>query len=148
AASEFRYNLLVDNINEAFIRYTDATARVHHNVLVNTSWQRQYLPSGGVLYADGAFYSNTIDMGGAQLGWNANAFMPGDGQHAVSVRNDVFTGFAYESPTDVIEAGAAMSADYNCFYNPDTTMLTPYGDSGRGAHDVGTDPHFAQVRSI
>lgn len=153
AGAEFRYNLLVDNINEAFFRYFDSTAKVHHNVLVNAGFQRVFLPSGGVLFADGEFYSNTIDMGGARLGWFNFPFMPADpSHHLASVRNNVFAGFAYQSQTDLIAAGAATSADYNCFYNPDTTRLTRYGTGGLGGHDCGggasTDPHFAQPRVI
>lgn len=147
---EFRYNLLVDNINEAFFR-NDGAIAVHHNVLVNASFQRLYVPSGGVLYSSAAFYSNTVDVGGAQLGWLHFAFMP-TGQQLSSVRNDVFMGFAYETPTDLIEAGATASADYNCFFNPDTSMLTRYGDPGLGVHDCGggasTDPSFARPRAI
>jgi hypothetical protein len=60
----------------------------------------------------------------------------------------VFTGFAYQNPTNLIEAGQAMSADYNCFYNPDTTLLTPYADPGLGAHDKSADPKFAQARIV
>ena len=148
---EFRYNLLVDNINEAFLRFFDAQTSVHHNVLVNVGFQRQYLPSGGVTYGDGAFYSNTIDVGGAKLGWFDNPFAPDDSKLA-SVRNNVFAGFAYQNPTDVFASGAATAADYNCFYNPDTTTLTNYGDPGLGAHDCGggasTDPKFSQARVI
>ena len=68
------------------------------------------------------------------------------------MRNNVFTGFAYQNPTAVIAAGAATSADYNCFYNPDTKMLTRYGNSQLGGHDCGggasTDPQFAQARVV
>jgi hypothetical protein len=150
---DFRYNLLVDNINEAFFRSFGAAINIHHNVLVNTGFQRVYYPSAGVLFGDGAFYSNTIDMGGTQVGWSANPFIPSDSQHKLkSVRNNVFTGFAYDTATDVVAAGAATSADYNCFYNPDTTKLKRYGDTGFGGHDCGagasTDPHFSQARVI
>jgi len=150
---DFRYNLLIDNINEAFLRFFGASSNVHHNVLVNSGFQRLYVPSAGVLAADGAFYANTVDVGGARLGWFANPFMPADPQHKLkSVRSNVFTGFAYERATDLIEAGAATSADYNCFYNPDTTTLRRYGDGAFGAHDCGagasTDPKFSQPRPI
>ena len=153
-ATEFRWNLLVDNINEAFFRSFGSSVKVHHNVLVNAGFQRVFLPSGGVLIADGAFYNNTVDVGGSRLGWVANAFMPSDGQHHLSsVRNNVFAGFAYQSSTDVIASGAATLADYNCFYNPDTNKLTRYGSGGGlGSHDCGagnsTDPKFAQARVI
>lgn len=150
---EFRYNLLVDNINEAFFRSFGSGVQIHHNVLVNVGFQRVYLPSGGVLFGDGAFRSNTIDVGGARLGWVYSPFMPADSQHHLtSVRNNVFTGFAYERSTQLIGAGAAASADYNCFYNPDTNLLTRYGTSGLGTHDCGggasTDPRFAQSRVV
>ncbi|TMQ28599.1 MAG: hypothetical protein E6J90_00295 [Deltaproteobacteria bacterium] len=146
---EFRYNLLVDNINEAFFRSYDTGTRVHHNVLVNCGFQRAFLPSGGVLFAAGTFDANTIDVGGAQLGWINSPFIPSDSQHHLtSLRNNVFTGFAYDQSTNVVESGAATSADYNAFYNPDTTKLRPYGDTGLGSHDVHTDPRFAQPRSI
>lgn len=149
----FQYNLLVDNINEAFLRDFAAGVKVHHNVLVNTSFQRIYLPSGGVLSGNGEFYANTIDVGGAQLGWFANPFIPRDpGSQLASVRSNVFSGFAYENATELIEAGAAASADYNCFHNPDTTKLKRYGTAGLGAHDCGggasTDPKFAQPRVV
>ncbi|HEY0480096.1 MAG TPA: hypothetical protein VGD37_21395 [Kofleriaceae bacterium] len=152
--TEFRYNLLVDNINEAFFRDFSDTVRVHHNVLANTGFQRVFLPSGGVLSADGEFYNNTVDVGGARLGWVSNSFIAADGQrHLKSVRNNVFTGFAYQSATDVIAAGSVTLADYNCFYNPDTTKLTRYGGGGGlGSHDCGlgtsTDPRFSQARVI
>jgi hypothetical protein len=149
----FRYNLLVDNINEAFLRYFGRGVNVHHNVLVNASFQRVYLPSGGVLSGDGAFYANTIDVGGAKLGWFANPFIPRNApSQLTSVRSNVFSGFAYENPTELIEAGATASADYNCFHNPDTTKLKRYGTLGLGAHDCGggasTDPRFAQARVV
>lgn len=149
--TEFRYNLLVDNINEAFFRDFGAGTNVHHNVLANTGFQRLYLPSGGVLQASGAFYNNTVDVGGARLGWFSNAFMPSSGtDHLASVKNNVFTGFAYQSQTDLIEAGATSSADHNCFFNPDTNKLRPYGDTskGFGAGDVAADPKFAQARVL
>jgi hypothetical protein len=150
---EFRYNLLVDNINEAFLRSFGAGVRVHHNVLVNTGFQRLYVPSGGVLFGDGSFDSNTVDVGGERLGWFDNSFVVSDPEHRLaSVRNNVFTGFAYRNPTAVIAAGAVEKADYNCFYNPDTTMWQRYGDSGLGGHDCGggasTDPQFAQPRRV
>jgi hypothetical protein len=69
-----------------------------------------------------------------------------------NVRNNVFTGFAYESPNDVITSGLDYG-DYNCFFNPDTTKLTRYEDPGKGAHDCGgaagsADPRFAQARVV
>jgi len=150
---EFRYNLLVDNINEAFLRSFGAGVRVHHNVLVNASFQRLYVPSGGVLFGDGSFDSNTIDVGGARLGWFDNPFIPSDpAHHLASVRNNVFAGFAYQRPTPIVAAGAATKADYNCFFNPDTTMWKRYGDTSLGSHDCGggasTDPQFAQPRLV
>jgi hypothetical protein len=150
---EFRYNLLVDNINEAFIRFNQAGTPIHHNLFVNVGYQRQYSPSGGVTLSDGAFYNNTIDAGGTKLGWFADSFVAPMGQHQLtSARNNVFTGFAYQNTTALFAAGAAAAADYNAFYNPDTTKLTRYADSGLGAHDIGagasTDPMFAQARMI
>jgi hypothetical protein len=148
---EFRYNLLVDDINEAFLRFFDATTSVHHNVFVNVGFQRLYYPSGGVTYGSGAFYSNTVDVGGTKLGWFSGPFVA-DNSKLTSLRNNVFTGFAYDAQNDVIAAGAAQAADYNCFYNPDTTMLTNYGDTGLGAHDCGggasTNTQFSQARVI
>jgi hypothetical protein len=144
---EFRYNLLVDNINEAFFR-SSGGVRVHHNVLVNSGFQRLYLPSGGVLQSSGTmFESNTIDVGGQKLGWVSSSFMPG-GQNLASVRNNVFTGFAYGSQTTLIEAGATQSADHNLFYNPDTTKLAPYGSGGLGTGDINADPKFSQPRAV
>jgi hypothetical protein len=149
-SGEFRYNLLLDNINESFFRYFDENVKVHHNVLVNSSWQRTYSPTGGITFANGAFYNNTVDAGGPKLGWVDSPFAHDDSLS--SVRNNVFTGFAYQGKTPVIDAGAAKSADYNCFFNPDTTTLQRYGDTGPGAHDCGggasTDPKFAQSRVI
>jgi hypothetical protein len=148
---EFRYNLLLDNINEAFFRYFGPNVKVHHNLLVNSSWQRTYSPTGGVSFASGGFYSNTIDAGGPKLGWFDDPFMLKDPQNQLSsVRNNVFTGFAYQGNTPVLAAGTAAAADYNCFFNPDTTTLKRYADTGLGAHDCGagasTDPKFAQSR--
>jgi hypothetical protein len=153
AQGEFRYNLLLDNINEAFFRFVDTDATVHHNVLVNSGWQRTYSPTGGLSFASGAFYSNTIDVGGSKLGWFDDPFVLMGPQNPLSsVRNNVFTGFAYQRDTPVLAAGTAAAADYNCFFNPDTTMLKRYADSGLGAHDCGagasTDPRFAQPRVV
>jgi hypothetical protein len=150
---ELRYNLLVDNINEAFIRFNQAGTPVHHNVFVNVGYQRLYSPSGGVTLSDGSFYNNTVDVGGAKLGWFDGAFVAPMGQFTLtSARNNVFTGFAYQNATPLFAAGAATAADYNVFYNPDTTKLTRYADGGLGAHDLGggadTDPKFAQARLV
>jgi len=156
---EFRYNLLVDNINEAFFRYTASNTTIHHNILVNVGYQRQYSPSGGLYFlGDGTqVYNNTMDVGGQRLGWlNSSAVYPAGGG---SARNNVFTGFAYERPTDLFAAtdtgnpGEWAEADYNCFYNPDTTNLTRYANTTFGAHDCGgaagsADPQFAQTRVI
>jgi hypothetical protein len=147
--AKFQYNLLVDNINEAFFRDIPASASVHHNVLVNSGFQRLFLPSGGVLIAAGSFDNNTVDVGGMRLGWVAAPFMPFDGtHHLASVRNNVLTGFAYQNQTDLIAAGAASAADHNCVFNPDTTKLRAYADGGLGSSDVTADPHFAQPRVI
>jgi len=150
---EFRYNLLVDNINEAFIRFNQAGTPIHHNLFVNVGYQRQYSPSGGVTLSDGSFYNNTVDAGGTKLGWFADSFVAPMGQHQLtSARNNVFTGFAYQNTTALFAAGAAAAADYNAFYNPDTTKLTRYADGGLGARDLGggasTDPKFAQARVV
>jgi hypothetical protein len=47
---DFRYNLLIDNINEAFFRYTANNTKVHHNILINVGFQRPYYPSNGFLF--------------------------------------------------------------------------------------------------
>src|SRR5499427_8074803 len=149
---EFRYNLLIDN-NEAFIRHNQAGTPIHHNVFVNVDFQRPYYPSGGVTLSSGSFYNNTVDVGGAKLGWANGSFVPmASGEVLTSARNNVFMGFAYENATSLIASGAVTSADYNLYDNPDTTKLTRYGGSGLGAHDVGgganTDPKFAQARVV
>ena len=144
---EFRYNLLVDNINEAFLRSFDSGVKIHHNILVNSGFQRLYLPSGGVLQGSGSFDSNTVDVGGQKLGWVSNSFFA-SGQSLASVRNNVFTGFAYQSQTDLVASGAVAAADHNLFYNPDTTKLTPYGSTGLGQNDIAADPKFSQPRMI
>ncbi|HEX3765801.1 MAG TPA: hypothetical protein VHW23_44195, partial [Kofleriaceae bacterium] len=145
----FQYNLLLDNINEAFFRDYGATVKVHHNVLVNSGWQRLFLPSGGVLQAAGEFTNNTVDVGGAQLGWINGSFVA-DNSSLKVLRNNVFTGFAYDNATDLVAGGAvtAGGADHNCFFNPDTTKLTPYGGSGLATGDITTNPKFAQARVI
>jgi len=150
---EIRYNLLIDN-NEALIRANQADTSVHHNVMVNVGFQRLYYPSGGVtLSSGGSFYNNTVDVGGAKLGWFGGSFgqASSNGQ-LTSVRNNVFMGFAYQNQTALWAAGTAAAADYNAFDNPDTTKLTRYADSGLGAHDLAgganTDPMFAQARMI
>ena len=150
---ELRYNLLIDNINEAFIRSNPAGTPIHHNVFVNVGYQRQYYPSCGVQRSSGSFYNNTVDAGGTKLGWFDGAFIAPMGQGLMtSARNNVFTGFAYTNATPLLTAGAATVADYNAFYNPDSTKLTRYGDTGLGGHDVGggasTDPKFAQARVV
>ncbi|HEX6767332.1 MAG TPA: hypothetical protein VF103_17660, partial [Polyangiaceae bacterium] len=155
---EFRYNLLVDNINEAFFRYTEDDTQSHHNVLVNVGYQRQYSPSGGMYYlgATNGVYNNTVDVGGERLGWFDSPMMrPSSGG---SARNNVFTGFAYQRPNNLFDVpqddnpGDWAQADYNCFYNPDTQDLTPYANSAFGAHDcggaAGADPQFARARSV
>jgi hypothetical protein len=147
---EFRYNLLVDNINHAFFRGAKATANLHHNVLVNVGYQRVYEPSGGLLLSSAAFYNNTVDVGGQKLGWFQTSFV--DSGNLSSARNNVLTGFAYQNAFAVFRAGTVASGDYNCFYDPDTTQASAYGDSGLGAHDcggaAGANPRFAQARVI
>ena len=148
---EIRYNLLIDN-NEAFIRYNLAGTPIHHNVLVNVGFQRLYSPSGGVGLSAGSFYNNTVDAGGTKLGWFNAGFVTASSFQLTSLRNNVFTGFAYQNPNAIAEAGTVAAADYNDFYNPDTTQLTRYASSGFGAHDLGgganTDPKFAQARVV
>jgi hypothetical protein len=158
-SGDFRYNLLVDNINEAFFRYTADGTRIHHNVLVNVGYQRVYSPSGGLYFLGKAngVYNNTVDVGGKRLGWvDSTMIRPSDGGRA---RNNVFTGFAYEKPNKVFEGpdssnpGDWAEADYNCFYNPDTQDLTRYANPAFGAHDCGgsagsADPRFAQARIV
>ena len=73
--TQFQYNLLLDNINEAFFRDFGASVKVHHNLLVNASWQRVFLPSGGVLSGSGEFTNNTVDVGGVKLGWFDRSFI-------------------------------------------------------------------------
>jgi len=150
---EFRYNLLVDNINEAFFRYTADNTKIHHNVIINVGFRRPYYPSNGFLFlGDGTqIYNNTIDVGGAPLGWVDNPVVRPPA-HGGSVRNNVFAGLAYQGPNVVITSGLPYG-DYNCFFNPDATGLTRYQDSGLGAHDcggsaAGVDPMFARARSI
>jgi hypothetical protein len=140
--TQFQYNLLLDNINEAFFRDYGASVKVHHNVLVNSGWQRSFLPSGGVLAASGEFTNNTVDVGGAKLGWFDGSFVATD-SHLAALRNNVFTGFAYQDQTDLVAANAATSADHNAFFNPDTTKLKAYGSTGIGGNDVSGDPKFA-----
>jgi hypothetical protein len=142
--TQFQYNLLLDNINEAFFRDFGASVKVHHNLLVNASWQRTFLPSGGVLSSSGEFTNNTVDAGGAKLGWVQGSFIRAEGGSPLAaLRNNVFMGFAYENQTDLVAAGAASSADHNAFFNPDTTKLKAYGSTGIGGNDVGGDPKFA-----
>lgn len=140
--TQFQYNLLLDNINEAFFRDYGASVKVHHNVLVNAGWQRSFLPSGGVLSAMGEFTNNTVDVGGTKLGWTSGSFIP-DNSHLAALRNNVFTGFAYDGAIALIAAGAAPAADHNCFFNPDAGSLSPYGN-GKNVltGDVTTDPKF------
>jgi hypothetical protein len=150
---ELRYNLLIDN-NEAFIRSNQAGTAIHHNVFVNVGFQRPFYPSGGVTLSSGSFYNNTVDAGGTRLGWFNGSFVPSpSGAYMLqSARNNLFTGFAYQNPTALFGAGAVAAADYNAFYNPDTTDLSRYADSGLGAHDLGggadIDPRFAQARVV
>ena len=77
----------------------------------------------------------------------SNSFFA-SGQSLASVRNNVFTGFAYQSQTDLVASGAVAAADHNLFYNPDTSKLTPYGSSGLGQNDIAADPKFSQPRMI
>ncbi|HEX8114366.1 MAG TPA: hypothetical protein VF516_41835 [Kofleriaceae bacterium] len=147
SGTAFQYNLLLDNINEAFFRDYGASVKVHHNVLVNSGWQRTFLPSGGVLSASGEFTNNTVDAGGAQLGWVQGSFVANNSSLS-ALRNNVFTGFAYDSAVDLVASGAAAAADHNCFFNPDTTKLRPYGTAGLGGGDVTADPKFANPRAI
>jgi hypothetical protein len=140
--TQFQYNLLLDNINEAFFRDFDGTVKVHHNLLVNASWQRTFLPSGGVLSGSGEFTNNTVDAGGAKLGWVQGSFIRTDAGPLAALRNNVFMGFAYDNSTDLVAAGATSTADHNAFYNPDTTKLKVYGSTGLGGNDVSGDPKF------
>ncbi len=150
---ELRYNLLIDNINEAFVRFNQTGTPIHHNLFVNVGYQRQYSPSGGVTLSNGSFYNNTVDAGGAKLGWFDGSFVAPMGQYKLtSARNNLFVGFAYQNTTTLFAAGAVAAADYNAFYNPDTSKLTRYADSGLGSHDLGggasTDPKLAQARVV
>jgi hypothetical protein len=152
SAGEFRYNLLVDNINHAFFRGAGANARIHHNVFMNVGYQRAYEPSGGLESAQGQFYNNTIDAGGARLGWDSAVF-GSTGTRLASLRSNVFTGFAYDGRTTLFPSGTATAANYNCFHNPDAgSNLVRYGDSALGANDCGTagvaDTRFSQPRTI
>jgi hypothetical protein len=150
---ELRYNLLIDD-NEAFVRANQAGTAIHHNVFVNVGFQRPYYPSGGVTLSAGSFYNNTVDVGGDRLGWLDGSFVPSSSAEnkLTSARNNVFTGFAYQRPTPLFGAGTIAAADYNAFYNPDTTFLSRYADGGLGAHDLGggsnIDPKLAQPRVV
>jgi hypothetical protein len=151
-SGEFRYNLLVDNINHAFFRGAGSNARIHHNILMNVGYQRSYEPSGGLEQAQGHFYNNTIDAGGARLGWDYAVF-GSTGTRLANLRNNVFTGFAHESRTTLFPSGTVTAANYNCFHNPDAgSNVVRYGDSALGANDCGTagtaDPRFSQPRTV
>jgi len=150
-AGEARYNLLVDGLSEAFFRGAQG-ASIHHNVLANVGFASPYYPSGGITLSTGSFYNNTVDAGGALLGWHYSPFAPGNGWQLTSARNNLFVGFDFWNPVAVFGPGSVASADYNGFWNPDTTLLTPYADTGLGVHDIGggasTDPQFAQVRQV
>jgi hypothetical protein len=98
-----------------------------------------------------------VDVGGKRLGWvNSALIHPSSGGRA---RNNVFAGFAYDTPNAVFAGpdkdspGDWKEADYNCFYNPDAQDLTRYQTASFGAHDCGgsagsADPKFAQARII
>jgi len=150
-AGEARFNLMVDGLSEAFLRGAQ-NASVHHNVLANVGFASPYYPSGGITLSTGSFYNNTVDAGGALLGWHYSPFAPGNGWQLTSARNNLFVGFDFWNPVAVFGPGSVASADYNGFWNPDTTLLTPYADTGLGAHDIGggasTDPQFAQARQV
>src|SRR4029077_6987402 len=104
---------------------------IHHNVFANVGYQRVYYPICGVRASAGSFYNNTVDAGGTKLGWFDNPFVAlmGGTNKLTSLRNNIFTGFAYQRSYPVVDSATVSSADYNCFYNPDTTTLTHYGDS-------------------
>jgi hypothetical protein len=139
--TQFQYNLLLDNINEAFFRDYGASVKVHHNVLVNSGWQRSFLPSGGVLSASGEFTNNTVDAGGAKLGWVQGSFVASNSS-LKALSNNVFTGFAYDGSVPLIATGTA-GASNNCFFNPDAANLSPYGNGAAvAAGDVKGDPKF------
>jgi hypothetical protein len=149
---EIRYNLMIDN-SEAYVRSNPAGTPVHHNVMVNVGFQRVFYPSGGFTLSEGSFYNNTIDVGGTKLGWIAGIFFqPPTGGKLSSARNNIFTGFAYQNSSNVFDSSSVTSADYNAWYNPDTTVLKRYADSGLGAHDLNgganADPKFAQARIV
>jgi hypothetical protein len=150
-SGEFRYNLLVDNINHAFFRGSAADARIHHNLLINVGYSRAFEPSGGLGMSQAAFYNNTVDAGGKQLAWYDAPFAT-NSSRVPSLRNNVFTGFAHDGRTNLFETGSVTAAGYNCFYNPDTTMLSRYADTNLGATDCGTDgiadPRFSQPRTV
>jgi hypothetical protein len=152
SAGEFRYNMLVDNINHAFFRSGGANARIHHNILMNVGYQRDYEPSGGLESTQAHFYNNTVDAGGTRLGWEQATFAISSTRIG-SLRNNVFTGFAYGSRTTLFPAGSATAANYNCFHNPDAgSNVVRYGDTALGANDCGTagvaDTRFSQPRTI
>jgi hypothetical protein len=148
---EVRYNLMIDN-NEAFFRFTDVGTPIHHNVLVDVGLRRTYYPTGGLVFPDGSFYNNTIDMGGTAVGWHYDSFTYSGGSTLTSIRNNVFTGFNFFNPVTVIASGSTQSADYNAWYNPDSVSYTRYASGSFGAHDIAggasSDPHFSQLRAI
>src|SRR5205823_2939164 len=78
----------------------------------------------------------------AKLGWVQGSFVASNSS-LKALSNNVFTGFAYDGSVALIAPGAA-GAGNNCFFNPDATNLSPYGNGTTVvAGDVKGDPKFA-----
>ena len=102
---EFRYNLLLDNINEAFFRFDQAGTVTHHNLLVNSGYQRLYSPSGGVTLRPARSTTTRSTPAARSSAGSPISFVAPTGQHQLaSARNNVFTGFAYQSQTELFGA--------------------------------------------
>lgn len=156
AAGEFRYNF-VEECGHEWVRTLMANTSFHHNILHHGSGTGGDPAAGIWLYTNQTgikIYNNTL--------WGTMDFPAlsiSNGSSVTSLRNDLFCKFSTPANFGIIDRYLApysvetdsnpriLSADYNCFYNPDSKGPNNYGDrlvagvtegsAGWAGHDLG-----------
>jgi hypothetical protein len=170
---EVRFNLVDPSGNsDQVVQGPMSNTNMHHNIFVFTVSQTLYSPGAGLhlLYnVDNVqFHNNTVDGGGAFMGFDGPPISVTSGSFLGSVRNNVFYNYAGLSGKPVLAGEFDESttpplarlrySDYNDFYNPDAPNQTNYGlgvvgvapgAAGYGMHDLGglnghVNPKFTQ----
>jgi hypothetical protein len=163
AMAQVQYNLILNAIERGWVLvYSRAGARVHHNVLVATKENSEYVPAGGFVVEDGSdqtipvdleIYNNTFDAGDTCTRAIGGAVVL-HGATVNSVRSNAFVGIRTlpdQGPGLVHGGETAVSdplpsglgyADYNLFYNPDSPVKVNYS-TGVDGKQVRTSAGFA-----